>query len=251
MPFISLYGTDGCGKSTLAEGIAAHPEVDQPIIIGGSTYKQWPTGDIADTVMGKYHSFDKEADTPEEKTRLYEDIAIVCYGFARNLIHDGHNVIIDSDPYLKRIIWGTLNQSDDQAVEYVSRFNERMSDFLPTDAAPHVVVGLNATERDGSDHYNNLLERITRREGNSDHDPKSITEVESLDNHVRNIWSSITKKELGKSALSAVCRERLQGTIILEYENHETTPEQLPRQIKALSQDVVAKLFRPQLTGQK
>lgn len=240
MPFVSMYGTDGCGKSTIAHEVSRIHEPEHSLVIGGSTYKEWLTRDIARDIMGDSHSLDEPASTPETQTRLYEDIAIICYGHARRLSEDGHNVIVDSDPYLKRMIWGTLGVDESKKSDYLLHFNERMSDFLPDMTSPDVIVGINVDSHVASA---DVLGRIANRDTVSEHDPKTVSEVERLDSHVREMWSDIAASQMGQSALSAVYYGRLQHARMLQYENSQVATNKLPRQVHKVARQIVSQLL--------
>lgn len=236
MSFLSMYGTDGCGKSTIAYEIAKVHEPERSLVIGGSTYKEWLTRGVARDIMGDSHGLDEPASDPESLTRLYEDIAIICYGHARRLSEDGHNVIVDSDPYLKRMIWGTFGVEESKKSDYLSRFNERMSDFLPDTASPDVIAGINVDSRVASV---DILGRISSRDTVSEHDTKTAQEVENLDSHVRQMWSDISASQMGQSALSATYYGRLYHARMLQYENSQAPADELPQQVRKIARRIV------------
>ncbi|MDR2338280.1 MAG: hypothetical protein LBE20_06540 [Deltaproteobacteria bacterium] len=67
----------------------------------------------------------------------------------------GQTVIIDSDPYLKQLVWETLNLSEVDAYNYISNFDNRLIAKVGF-VAPYTVIGINLSKSFLGD----LLERI-------------------------------------------------------------------------------------------
>jgi hypothetical protein len=189
---VSFYGADGCGKTTIARSFAEkmNEHGSEYCVLGGSSYKEWLTPTVAREVLGSDHRLDKTNDTFETKTLLYEDIAIACYGLAAKLRDDGKNIAIDSDPYLKRIIWSTIENSDcDTRDRYVERFSTRMVEHLGDDLNLTNVVGINIDDNHVDD--TQLLDRIVKRGGVSEFDPTEIEEMRALTAAVKKVWGEM------------------------------------------------------------
>jgi len=197
---ISFYGTDGSGKSTIAKEFSSLNKNVDSVMLGGSSYKSWLNPEVARLTLGEKHTIGEKPQSVEEELRLYEDIAIACYGFARVLADRGSEVVIDSDPYFKRIIWGTLGLDEDAASRYIAHFEERMAEGLGGFEGPDIVVGINMGDS-AKTSQEELLLRLTGRESNTAHDPKGIEELAVLDERVNVIWSEIN---LGVKGLSSV-----------------------------------------------
>ncbi|GEM_PF-2210839 len=233
MDVISFYGTDGSGKTTIAKEFASLNGDDEYVVIGGSSYKSWLTPEVAKNILGSNHKLAEVNETPQEMVRLYEDIAIACYGLARIIASRGTGVVIDSDPYLKRIIWETLQLPETQAKEYVARFEERMADHLGEVESPDYIVGVNMLS-DATTHEQ-LLNRLNVREINSKHDPTEVHEVRALDSQVREIWQEIELAvESGASQFEGF-NNRLSTSTVVHVDNPDCQPNEVAMQMHTIA----------------
>lgn len=236
---VSFHGADGCGKSTLANAFAG--ELEQTcgapsVIIGGSSYMGWLTPDIANQTIGGDHHFGEVARTSTEKTRLYEEIAVVCYAYAGHLHDDlGLSVVIDSDPVLKRLLWNRLSSSGDELIMYESEFGNYISEKVSESAFPTAIVGVNLSgEVDTVD----IQARILRRGGNSEYDPSSLTETERICGEATKIWEELRLAALGLSGLR-LFNTRFSGAYLLGVTNTDCAPEKLDTVMKKLSRQII------------
>lgn len=229
---ITFYGPDGCGKSTVATSLAEIvSSKDAPTtIIGGSSYREWLTPAMARDFLGSCSGLDNTALTPEEKTRLYEDIAIVCYGQAERLAEEGQNVIIDSDPYLKRFIWAQVEDPEGYQ-RYAEQFEERVAEHLGEECFPDWIVGVNMTNEPGKA---DLLSRIQQRGGNSDYDPTTADETEKIIRASRAVWTDL---------IAAGRYKRLNNAERLTVVNADCQPELVAVQGLALAVGVYRHIY--------
>jgi energy-coupling factor transporter ATP-binding protein EcfA2 len=236
---VTFYGTDGSGKSTIAREFSRLNEQDASIMLGGSDYKSWLTPEVAKLTLGEKHAL---AETPcniKENLRLYEDIAIACYGFARILAKGGSEVVIDSDPFFKRIIWGTLGLDENSAKQYVLHFEDRLIEALGETEGPDVIVGVNMNDDNAS--RNDLLKRLSYRESNTSHDPTDIETLTALDNQVKVIWGEINLGVVGLSRLTSFNRRTFKSDIH-SVQNPTCPPEQIASQAKMIALDLRSKI---------
>ena len=236
---VSFYGTDGSGKSSIAKEFARLDTSNEHIIIGGSTYKDWLTPDVIKNTLGAGYEFIEAFSNTSEMIRQYEDIAIACYGLARHMADNGVNVTIDSDPYLKRIIWETLYLPDDEGRAYVERFDERMAHRLGASAASDYIIGVNVQPSDIS--HQDLLGRLDSRSDNSDHDPTDIVQMEQLNDQVIKIWNEITAVSKNESSYPCL-NTRLGGVALLSINNPNCPPVRIEQQTHILAEYVDKKI---------
>ena len=236
---ISFYGTDGSGKSTIATEFSLLHPVGDSVMLGGSSYKEWLTPEVAKITLGEKHMLGEPIGEVEDKIRLYEDIAIACYGLGHILADRGSEVVIDSDPIFKRIIWGTLGLSDEDAAEYVRHFEDRAQDVLGESSGADVIVGVNMEDSQAS--AADILSRLTGRESNTEHDPTDINEMLTLDERVNNVWAEIN---LAKSGLSTIAsfNKALTNSAILTVQNPNCSPEQIIVQAKDIALELRSKI---------
>lgn len=234
----SFYGADGSGKSTVARRFVEemNSRGHEYHMLGGSTYKEWLTPRIAKEVIGKDHHIGEVTETPGEYVRLCEEIAIACYGLAQRLREDGKGVAIDSDPWLKRIIWEEVTETDQSKLDnYKERFEGAMQDKLGYEVGPSVVVGVNMHDTASSD---DLLGRIQARENNSEHDPTEIEEMLHLVRVVSKVWFGVEQAiDAGSSAYPGF-NTRLRGARKLLVSNPSCEPSQLAVQSRAIGASI-------------
>lgn len=236
MDIISFYGTDGSGKTTIAKEFASLDNDSEYVVIGGSSYKSWLTPEVAKNTLGSSHRLAEVNNSTEDMIRLYEDIAIACYGLARNIADKGTGVVIDSDPYLKRIIWETLHLPKSEGKKYTTRFEERMTDHLGAVEAPDYIVGVNM--RSGATTHEQLLGRLSVRESNSSHDPTEIHQVRQLDDQVREIWQEIELATAhGNSQLKGF-NHRLRASQVIHVENPDCQPHEVALQMRSIAEQL-------------
>ena len=237
---LSFYGTDGCGKSSIAKAMS-NPEGQDYVHIGGSSYHSWLTDDVARMTLGPGHKLNEYSSDEEDSLSLYEDIAVACYGLAERLNSEGKSVLIDSDPYTKRIIWSTVkNGSFDLA--YIRKFESKMSDYLGETTAPShfAAINMNGASLDAQ-----LLKRLQSRHTNSMHDPTEISDMMALSTQVRNVWREI---ELAKTGLSAIdgFNKRLRDAEIIHVENADCMPENIEAQSASIAYIIKSAIGRDQ-----
>ena len=239
---VSFHGADGCGKSTLAKAFSGELEqtVDVPtVMIGGSSYKEWLTPDIAKQTIGADHHFGEVARTPEEKTRLYGEIAAVCYAYSGHLRNDlGMHVTIDSDPVLKRIIWNRLTAEGKARDIYEANFGDYILENVPEDAFPTVIVGVNTFGEVTAD---DIHARLTRRGDNSEYDPSTLDETLRIIEEVTGLWGDLHRANLGRSGIK-LFNSRFANTRLLGVTNPDCSFEEIPENMARTSQQIIKSL---------
>lgn len=238
---ITFYGADGSGKSTIAHELSSNSLDTQSFVFGGSSYKEWLTPKLARSIFGRFNRLPELSSSPEDLVNLYEDIAVACYGLAFIIKQRGDEAIIDSDPYFKRMIWGSRGISQNEGDEYINKFESRMVEFLGDSMGPTVIVGINVGEStiDSRD----VLERLTLRTSSSEHDPSSLDEVDELNVRVNNIWKQINLGTHGESRYAGM-NSRLSSTNVITDAN----PTQRDRDVVPAVR-VVADRIRSRLTS--
>lgn len=232
---VTFYGTDGSGKSTIAQEFSTGRKDGESIMFGASSYKQWLTPEIARMTLGANHALSETPTGPIEKLRLYEDIAIATYGYARLLADGGTEAVIDSDPYLKRIVWGTLGLDDKHAADYIKSFEDRMIEGLDLTEGPDVVVGVNVGENAIS--QEELFARITSRAGNTEYDPTEIGELQRLDARVNAVWEQMHRSLQGLSLIDGF-NNRLANTTFISIQNPNCEPDQILPVAQGIAADI-------------
>lgn len=214
---ITFHGADGSGKSTIANSLSELMSDNNArvVSIGGSTYKQWLTPEIAKTFLNNSSRLEDPAITFEEKTLLYEDIAVACYGHMNRLVEDGAHVVIDSDPYLKRFMWSYSEQSQEQYLRYRTYFEEKMFEMTGT-VAPKNIIGVNFANQDTTTAEQTYFDRIILRQSNSEYDPSDLSGVRDNLNAAGHIWEDITNNRR---------YIRLEKSNVFNIENGECSPD--------------------------
>ena len=240
--FVSFYGTDGCGKSTVASKLfdCATTRSQEAIIIGGSSYKTWLSREVAQKYIGNCNIQDLNPVTIEEVVQIYEDIAIACYGLALSLSAEGRLVLVDSDPFLKRAVWGTIRKSVEEANDYLTYFCEKVTDKVGALAAPNILVGLNI-DPDNQD-FEDLLDRISVRGDVSGYDPKDIDEMKILNSAVLNIWGAIANQNATSKGLK-ILTDRFSNAKLIELYNHKKSPDKIEKQIDTIVKELEPVVF--------
>lgn len=236
---LTFFGTDGSGKSTIARELSRRYAPLDVLVMGGSSYKEWLTEDVAVATLGKNHGLNELTSSFEDRTRLYEDIAIACYGLAAMKRANGEGTIIDSDPYLKRLIWGTLGMSQDDTLEYINRFESRFTDTLGPTVRPDRIIAINMGQTQLSSE--DLLKRLSNRSDNSEHDPTDIESTTKLATRVTEVWDHIKRSATGMGTI-AVLNTRLSNVDILYIDNPVAAPEHLEAQAQKIVNEITQKI---------
>ncbi len=231
---ISFYGTDGSGKTTIAKEMASLTTDQDCIILGGSNFKSWLTDDVARETLGVNHKLNEYGSGDEERVLFYEDIAVACYGLARIKSNQGSRVLIDSDPYLKRIIWSTLH-SPDAHTDYVPKFEQKMIDHIGHTESPDYIIGVNMEQNAAT--HEQILGRLSLRLTNSEHDPTSVEQVSALDNQAHAVWGEILLANDAKSSVKGF-NYRLSSVRTYHTRNPECPPSKITEQAKSIAQDI-------------
>lgn len=234
-PYITtFYGSDGCGKSSIAAecvNILSNARDKEVIVIGGSSYKEWLTPQLSKQLLGITIKDHYRSETESDREKLYEDIAIACYGYAKILKDNGTHVLIDSDPYLKRLIWSHAGLTDEEYGTYEEQFEERLSAHIGSEMFPDIVVGVNIsspTDIEGA--AETFFDRIVERGIVEGYDPSSPAEAMSLANSTSYIWESFV---LARKYL------RLKNAHILTVQNETQLDENVPHTIKNVAREVI------------
>lgn len=197
---VTFHGADGSGKSSIATRLTRILEKHgDAIMIGGSSYKQWLTPQVARETVGSSDVVGANPKTPDEKNQLYEIISVACYGYAHQLVEQGSFVVIDSDPVIKRMLWNHLEEPEqDRRQLYAKNFGAYILKNLPDTISLSLVVGVNM-ETNVSEH--DIRNRLDIRGGNSEYDPQTLDETRMLCEAATALWHSLTASLSGQSDL--------------------------------------------------
>lgn len=197
---VTIYGADGCGKSTIAALVKG--ELEQggmpAVMIGASSYKHWLTPQVARRTLGGGHNLDTLVGDKSRQSELFEKIAVACYGQAQWHADQGKWVLIDSDPVLKRLIWERVERENSSFEEYAAKFGNYLMDRVDLQAFPNSVVGVNMQ---GETSDEQVHARIIRRACNSEHDPTTVQEMIALSSAVKCIWAELERSRRGESRI--------------------------------------------------
>ncbi len=193
LPITTFFGPDAIGKTTLAilcaeEATARGLEAE---VFGSSNYKEWLTDRSCRELLGYPLPNTTVLDTTEKEV-FYEDLAIAGYLYGDDLRKQGKIVIIDSDPYLKRLVWARHQIMDDQEfIAYADKFEQKVQDglgkFLFSDFIIEVATGESSLEEAARI----TEERIARRKDNSEYDPDGLEANISIHTACKRVWDSI------------------------------------------------------------
>ncbi len=233
---VTFYGPDGCGKSSVVEALAGKAaQTNVPAtVLGGSSYRQWLTPRVARETLGDSSILDGVIDSEAKATKLYEDIAIACYGLAYHLREGGMEVLIDSDPYMKRMIWGSIGPDANDNSSYIATFNDRFNNSVPSGARPDVIVGVNMDDAHLSP--NRLLARLKHRGNNTFNDPETIVEMHSLLVAVKNVWLEVRAGAMCGTSVYSGINKRIFGATVLDIKN----PDRPSNDLRTRQLDVIA-----------
>lgn len=233
---ISFYGTDGCGKSTIASKLLEMiRSAGMPAqMIGGSSYREWLTSGIALDFNCDTDILSTRARSPEEKTYLYEEIAVACYGLMNRLTNEnGTTVVIDSDPYLKRMVWAKTELAEDHYDSYTKNFERKMVDRIG-DILPEHLVHVQCDEStDDTQQGLSAFDRILIRGPVSSYDPSNVEEAITIVSSTNMVWRQLMESSRYKNAHSKV-----------HYVINATSGQpDLSRQISATAKVVLDEIF--------
>lgn len=234
---ISFYGSDGCGKSSIAR--AYHERASSNgyavEVIGGSSYKDWLTPSIARNALGPNHHINSSPKTETDKVKLYEEIAVACYEYAGYLSEKGTTVLIDSDPVLKRVIWSRLSSPELYNEDYEIKFGKYVLSLVDAERSfPSTIVGVNMRGEVGA---KTLLRRIDRRGGVSCYDPASLGEMELLECVVNDVWNDLVA-DGGHDRRPSVLRDGFADTQVLYADSVDCSPEELDDYLSCIAEGV-------------
>jgi len=170
-PIITFYGPDGSGKSVIAHKASEIlNESGQPsFILGSSDYPNWLTNEVCTRILG-YNLPILDRLTRSEKTEFYEDLAIAGYLLSSEISGAGRAVLIDSDPYLKRLIWAA-STNPDSFLEYADNFEAKVCEAIGSSIFPDFVVVVETSENNDSEV---TFSRVVQRGVNTEYDPTSV-----------------------------------------------------------------------------
>lgn len=232
---ITFYGSDGCGKSSIATecvNVLSNFSDEETVIIGGASYREWLTPRLSKQLLGVTIENDYRPETEPDKERLYEDIAIACYGYAKILKDNGTYVLIDSDPYLKRLIWSHAKLTYEEYVAYEEQFENRLSAYIGDEMFPDAVAGINIYPHidAGGTVTETFFDRIVERGLVDGYDPSSPAEAMNLANSTSYIWENLVLSRK---------YTRLGNTHIITVRNETQLDENVPDNIKNVAYEVI------------
>jgi hypothetical protein len=237
---LSFHGADGSGKSTLARQVQRDINSNSSLI-GGSSYLEWLTPIIARETVGSDHSFGAQPRNNSEKRRLYEEIAIACYGYAHHLAEKGDTVIIDSDPVLKRVVW-SLVEDGPEAASYIRRFGAFVLDKLQGKSFPTHVIGVNIGDSRGSVAY--LQDRLSKRLSNSDYDPKDVEGTLAIAAAVDELWNEIASNRGHVCESDNFLHTVFGHSALISVRNSEMGDSEVEGYLRGLSGNIIEQLNR-------
>ncbi len=215
LPILTLHGPDGCGKSTIARQYFTDIQANysDALLLGSSDFRKWLTADIYSSFFGNTDRL--EAGTADNasshsKTLLYEDIAVCLFGLAQRHVTSRGPVVVDSDPYLKRLVWAKMND-EDSFWSYADRFDAHVTDYIGDTFATHAVV-VHATSEEA-------YGRIHERGAVSEYDPETPEDNDRIAKAV----NFISEEFLGESRPYP----RLISVDVMHVDNPQTSSDDL------------------------
>lgn len=193
LPLATFYGPDAVGKTTLAHLLAHEIEACglNVAIIGSSEYEKWLTDKACRNYLG-YALPDTASLDTSEKEVFYEDLAIAGYLHGEQLRKQGRAVLIDSDPYLKRLIWARHHIGEDSNfLMYADRFEEKVRHAIGPLLFPDTIIRVETGEECTQRAAEVTLMRIAVRKTNSEYDPQGIEANIAMHRACESVWDMI------------------------------------------------------------
>lgn len=247
---ITFYGADGCGKSSVARNLSRLMTNDgqDNMLLGSSSYKEWLNEDVSRLVFGDPEHILALEDDEKDKTLLYGDIAVACYGLSLWLKQQGVSAVIDSDPLFKRVIWSSLELDEQGHVEYAKTFNQRFSQFLGKNSGPDTIVAINQG-KDSRVSASDLVKRILLRGNPTFDDPTRVDAMVRLMDAVGLVWCEVEKVANGGQSKFPMFTDRLGGARIIHASNPDCTlNEDIVRATNNLATEILESIKSPRTT---
>jgi hypothetical protein len=186
-PVITFNGADGAGKTSL---IGATTEVLREnsmdcFVLSGMRYAEWDRPNFinqADDLMGPWRGIEDPAEPirmpsgqtltlHDAQTMTFQFIANRCYTRAQEIRAEaGSFVLIDSDPYLKGLMWALIREED----ENIPSWHQAVG---PTSNMPEKIVNVRASLDRRTAASMSLKRVLSRPGGLSVFDPKNDAEA--------------------------------------------------------------------------
>lgn len=229
LPILTFYGADGCGKTTLATMVHEARTLlgDDCLMIGSSDYPDWLNPRLFTKFIGSTEHLDAGTASnasAEDRTKLFEDLAICLYGLASEHAANRGPVIVHSDPYLKRMVWAKINLNEDRFWEYAQQFDAYTSDHIGNSFASRVASILTTPQES--------FDRIVSR---------GIVDVYDPDTPEANIQLNNAVEFVRERMLGDVRPfERLLNCTVLHLENPGVNPNDLPQRLHQIAGKILA-----------
>lgn len=233
---ITFFGPDGCGKSSIANEYASLLRSEHGAdvsVIGGASFREWLSPEISKEFLGTEINPDALSQTSTGKDELYESIAIACYGYASYLKNNGTYVVIDSDPYLKRMIWARMERNRAEYTTYEGNFENNVTEHIGAKTFPDTVVGVNLGLDGKYSLSEDYFKRIINRGQVDEYDPSNLDEAMRIANHTLEIWNEVI---LSKKY------SRLNDAAIATLDNETDTSLDITKKIKQVAGLLLSKL---------
>lgn len=205
------------------------------MVVGGASYRSWLTGKVALEFLGARINLDIHRYNESDKIKLYEDIAIACYGYTQKKHNEGVQVLIDSDPYLKRLIWSRKQQSAEEYTAYREHFETRVVEAIGSSVAPTHIVGINISNPSTQLTPKTYFNRIQKRGLVNDFDPKDAAEAIEIAHATSQVWSETV---LGKDI------SRFQSSKVISVNNPECKPNETRTKLTSLALYILAEAVK-------
>lgn len=246
---ITFYGTDGCGKSSIARNLSVimSGEGKDNILIGSGSYTDWLDEDVSRLVFGDPEHILALEEDGSDKTVLYGDIAVACYGLALSLKQEGVSTIIDSDPLLKRMIWSTFECSPEEHFNYANNLNQKLTRYVGPSFGPDTIVAINQA-KDSSVSASELVKRILSRGNPSYDDPTHEEAMVRLMGVVSTIWDEIESACEEGSSSYPIFTDRLNQKRIIHVCNPECIcAEDIKVATATVAEEILDKMQKPKI----
>ncbi len=161
-----LIGPDGGGKSFLAEQLLKAGG-ENMVLIKGTKPEEWPIAPEEKAKLVKLRERYKEDDF-----KLYGLLSLALHRTVLELARKGKNVVVDSEPTFKWLMW---EEDKGKLTEAVKTLTDNKLKVVMPDLIKYVVPPAENREKQAELIWDRLKDRIEK----SEDDPKNLEEVKA------------------------------------------------------------------------